>query len=189
MAGRPDRESAVNRVGKLAAVGVLGLGLAACQQSADPAVQETAAAETTWPVSINHAMVGLIDHSADYIFAVGNGDLPRNDNDWHLVRNAAYDTMLGGAIIQIPGTGEFDRQWTETPEWIELSQDLTAIGQEAVTLAEAQSTDVAAWRAVSDRLIQNCLDCHQRFKPEIPSEGILRGSTERQSRGISIFGY
>lgn len=56
-------------------------------------------------------------------------------------------------------------------------------------LAEAKSADVDAWRAVGDRLIQNCLNCHQKFKPEIPSEGILRGSTERQSRGISIFGY
>ncbi len=97
--------------------------------------------------------------------------------------------MLSGTVIQIPGTGEFDRQWTENPEWIELSGDLTQIGADAVELAEAKSTDVSAWRAVGDRLIQNCLNCHQKFKPEIPSEGILRGSTERQSRGISIFGY
>lgn len=176
----------------LAAAAALSIGLAACQQADEPAVDSTASAaraDLTLPVSTNAAMVGMVDQAADYIFAVGNGDLPRNDNDWHLVSNSAYTTMLSGTVIQVPGTGEFDRQWTQTPEWIALSEELTRIGQDAVALAEAKSTDVDAWRAVGDRLIQNCLDCHQKFKPEIPSEGILRGSTERQSRGISIFGY
>jgi mono/diheme cytochrome c family protein len=170
----------------------LGVGVSACQQSDDPAVDATrsdARANLTLPVSTNAAMVGMVDQAADYIFAVGNGDLPRNANDWHLVSNSAYVTMLSGTVIQVPGTGQFDRQWTENPEWIELSEELTRIGADAVALAESESTDVPAWRAIGDRLIQNCLDCHQKFKPEIPSEGILRGSTERQSRGISIFGY
>lgn len=173
------------------AAATLALTTAACQQSAEAPSEGTAASESslTLPVSINAAMVGMIDHSADYIFAVGNGDLPRNDNDWHLVSNSAYEIVLSGAVIQIPGTGEFDREWVQNPEWIELSEELTRIGQDSVQLAEAKSTDVEAWRAVGDRLIQNCLNCHQKFKPEIPSEGILRGSTERQSRGISIFGY
>src|SRR5690606_38511350 len=164
--------------------------LAACQQAGEPAAEATASAraDLTLPVSTNAAMVGMVDQAADYIFAVGNGDLPRNDDDWHRVSNSAYTTMLSGTVIQVPGTGEFDRQWTENPEWIELSEQLTQIGSDAVQLAEAKSTDVEAWRAIGDRLIQNCLDCHQKFKPEIPSEGILRGSTERQSRGMSIFG-
>jgi len=167
------------------------LGLSACERS-EPAGEQAAnanAGDLTLPVSINAAMVGMIDHSADYIFALGNGDMPRNENDWHLVSNSAYEIVLGGAVIQIPGTGQFDREWVENPEWIELSDELTEIGTDAVELAQAQSTDQEAWRAVGDRLIQNCNGCHQKFKPEIPSEGILRGSTERQSRGISIFGY
>lgn len=169
----------------------LACGLAACDRSDALASQATsgAGADVTLPVSINAAMVGMIDHSADYLFALGNGDLPRNENDWHLVSNSAYEIMLGGAVIRIPGTGQFDSEWVKNPEWIEDAEELTQIGAEAVRLAEAKSTDVDAWRTVGDRLIQNCLNCHQKFKPEIPSEGILRGSTERQSRGISIFGY
>ncbi len=175
---------------KFAATAIAALALASCQQASAPAGEAAAAGGLEkLPVSINAAMVGMIDHSADYLFALGNGDMPRNDNDWHLVSNSAYEIMLGGAVIQIPGTGQFDAGWTANPDWIALSQDLTAIGADAVELAEAKSTDTEAWRAVGDRLIQNCMDCHQKFKPEIPSEGILRGSTERQSRGISIFGY
>lgn len=183
-----DRMKKLHTLAVAAFVAVLG----GCQQSEQPAVDEAAGAnagQLTLPVSINAAMVGMIDHSADYLFALGNGDLPRNQNDWHLVSNSAYEIMLGGAVIQIPGTGQFDREWVQNPEWIRLSGELTGIGEDAVRLAEAESTDVAAWREVGDRLIQNCLNCHKMFKPEIPSEGILRGSTERQSRGISIFGY
>jgi len=166
-------------------------GLSACNRADTPTsdAPTAQAGEITLPVSINAAMVGMIDHSADFLFAIGNGDMPRNENDWHQVSNSAYEIMLGGTIITIPGTGQFDREWVQNPEWIELSGDMTQIGADALKLAEAKSTDVDAWRAVGDRLIQNCMNCHQKFKPEIPSEGILRGSTERQSRGISIFGY
>jgi hypothetical protein len=175
----------------IAAIGALSLALGGCQSASEPAAEAGAAAGEgiTWPVSINAAMVGMIDHSADYLFALGNGDLPRNDNDWHLVRNSAYEIVLGGAVIRYPGTGPFDASWAKNPEWQRLAEELSAIGDDAVKLAEAKSADEAAWRAVGDRLIANCLECHQQFKPEIPSEGILRSSTERQSRGISIFGY
>jgi hypothetical protein len=181
----------MTRLRSLAAAATLAAGLGACQQAEQPAAEATTAnaGDLTLPVSLNAAMVGMIDHSADYLFALGNGDLPRNDNDWHLVSNSAYEIMLGGAVIQIPGTGQLDREWAQNPEWIRMSGELTGIGEDAVRLAEAKSTDVEAWRAVGDRLIDNCLGCHMAFKPEIPSEGILRGSTERQSRGISIFGY
>lgn len=175
--------------GRIAVIGAFIFGLAACQQSAEPAAEAEAPREVTLPVSINATMVGLVDHSADYLFALGNGDLPRNDNDWHLVLSSAYEMMLSGAVIQIPGTGANDAAWVRNAEWIQLSEDLTGIGAEAVALAEAKSTNVEEWRAVGDKLIQNCLACHEQFKPEIPSEGILRGSTERQSRGESIFGY
>lgn len=169
-------------------IGLLAVGLAACNQDGAPAPEP--AATPTSPklsVSINAAMVAMVDHSADYIFAVGNGDLPKNDGDWQQVRNSAYEMMLAGAVIRIPGTGQFDQQWVDTPEWQAFAKQLTADGEKGLALADAKSTDVEAWRAIGDDLIQTCLQCHEKFKPEIPSEGILRGSTERQSRGESIF--
>ena len=172
----------------------LALALTACQQEAAeapptaPAAGSVAGAGlTVLPVSTNAAMVGLIDHSADYIWAVGNGDLPRDDHDWDLVRSSAYDMVLGGAVIQVPGTGEFDAQWTAEDNWQQWSNELTKIGQDALPLAEAKSTDVAAWQAIGDRLIDNCLQCHEAYKPEIPSQGVLHESTAREASGESIF--
>lgn len=158
----------------LTSLSALALGLAGCQQAeAPPEVSEMAEtsevlAAPKLPVSINAAMVGLIDHSADYIFAVGNGDMPRDDHDWDLVRSATYDMILGGTVIQIEGTGEYDAQWVANDEWRVISDELTAIGQEALVLADAKSTDVEAWRGVGDKLVANCLTCHEMFKPESP---------------------
>lgn len=166
------------------------LGLASCNQTEAPAESTTATTAvglTELPVSTNAVMVGLVDNSADYIWAIGNGDLPRDEKDWDLVRSATYDMILGGQVMKVPGTGQYDHQWTAEDNWQEMSDQLTQIGQDALPLAEGQSTDQEAWRAIGDRLVQNCLACHEAFKPEIPSEGILHRSTERESRGVSIF--
>ena len=177
----------MHRILKFAALPLLAL--AACQQAEAP-VEETAegsAPELALPVPINAAMVGIVDQSADYIWAVGNGDMPRDDHDWDLVRGAVYDMILGGQVIQIVGTGEYDVQWVANSDWQRLSNELTALGEEALPLAEAKSEDVEAWRAIGDHLVDNCLQCHELFKPEVPSQGILHESTERESLGESIF--
>jgi len=171
------------------AVAAPALFLAGCQQepAAEPAEAPPAAGVTTLPVSLNAAMVALTSQSADYLFAPGNGDMPKNDHDWALVQNAAYETMLAGTVIQIPGTGEFDAQWVAEDDWKKLAGELTEIGGEADKLAAAKSTDQAKWREVGDKLVQNCLACHEKFKPETPSQGILHEATKRESLGESIF--
>lgn len=178
----------MKRIVTFTALPLLALALAGCQQAADePEVAEGTAPQITLPVPINAAMVGIIDQSADYIWAVGNGDMPRDDHDWDQVRGAVYDMILGGQLIQIEGTGEYDAQWVANFDWQHHSNELTQIGQDALPLAETKSTDVEAWRAIGDRLVDNCLACHELFKPDIPTQGIMHESTERESRGISIF--
>jgi len=179
----------IYRILMASTVAAPALFLAGCQQepAAEQAEAPTAAGATTLPVSINAAMVALTSQSADYLFAPGNGDMPKNDHDWALVHNAAYETMLAGAVIQIPGTGQYDVQWVAEDDWKKLSNDLTEIGGEAEKLAAAKSTDQAQWRDVGDRLVQTCLSCHEKFKPETPSQGILHEATKRESLGESIF--
>lgn len=164
-----------------------GLSLAALSGCNEPAPVEPAAEASRLPVSINAAMVSVVDHSADYIFALGNGDMPKDEHDWDLVRIASYEAIIAGKLIQMEGTGPNDAKWVADPAWRSMSDDLTEIGQEAHALAEERSTDQEKWRALGDRLVQNCLGCHEAYKPEIPSEGILHESTGRESRGESIF--
>ena len=172
-------------VGSLVAPALL---LAGCQKAPEAQQEAAQAAPVTMlPVSINAAMVGLTDQSSDYLFAPGNGDMPKNDHDWNLVHNAAYEMMLAGAVIQIPGTGEHDAQWVAEDDWKKLANQLTEVGGEAEKLAASRSTDQSAWRAVGDKLVQTCLDCHDKFKPETPSQGILHEATKRESLGETVF--
>lgn len=166
-----------------------GFVLTGCQQEASAPAEEapTTATDNTLPISINAAMVALTDSSSDYIFAPGNGDMPKDDADWDKVRNAAYDMMIAGKVLQMPGTGQFDAQWVAEDDWKAKAEELTAIGGDALQLAEAKSTDEVAWRAVGDRLVQNCLTCHEKFKPETPSQGILHAASKRESLGESVF--
>lgn len=165
------------------------LSLAACQQERTDTSTKTqsASAVSQLPISINAAMVALTDQSSDYIFAPGNGDMPKTDHDWDLVRNAAYDMMLAGKVIQIPGSGQYDAQWVTEPEWQSLANQLTQTGSQALELAEAKSTDQTKWQKVGDDLVQTCLSCHDKFKPETPSQGILHEATKRESLGKSVF--
>ncbi len=172
------------------AVPLAVLSLAGCQQSEQPpedAATGSAPGIATLPVSINAAMVGMIDQSADYIWAVGNGDLPKDAHDWDQVRGAVYDMIIGGQVSKVAGPGEFDAQWVANADWQRHADELTKIGQDALPLVEAKSEDVAAWRAIGDRLVDNCLACHELFKPEVPSQGILHEATTRESLGQSIF--
>lgn len=169
---------------------LIAIALAGCQQRAAKEEAPATAAPaglTKLPISINATMVGLVDHSSDFIFAVGNGDLPKNDHDWDMVKDHAYEMILAGQIIQIPGTGDGDAAWVANSDWKTWSQDLTEIGQMALGLANAKSTDAKSWQKIGDDLVQNCLACHQKYKPDIPSQGILHGGTKGASEGKSVF--
>jgi cytochrome c556 len=172
----------------LTLAGIAALALAGCNNATSDTDTATAdASAPTLPISMNAVMVSVVDSSADYIFALGNGDLPRDDHDWDTVRSATYEMILAGEVTKLEGTGGFDAEWVADAGWQQMAQDLSTIGQEALALAEAKSDDVDAWRALADRLIDNCESCHQQFKPDVPSQGILHEGTERESRGESIF--
>jgi len=167
----------------------LALALSACQQepAEEPAEPAPAAALTQLPLSTNAAMVGLVDHAADYIWAMGNGDMPRDDHDWDLVRSGVYNMILAGAVIQVPGTGENDAAWVGGDDWKQWSNDLTKIGNDALPMVEAKSTDQEAWMELGNRLVANCEDCHAAYKPDIPSQGILHEEMSTAAMGQSIF--
>jgi hypothetical protein len=162
------------------------LSLAGCQQKSNESAAGVAKPEL--PISINAVMVSTIDHASDYMFAIGNGDMPKSDHDWYLVENSAYETMLGGRIIQFAGTGSNDAAWVADPEWKQLADQLTSLGEEGLKLAKARDSDQKKWMDLGNRLVDDCLACHQKFKPEIPSQGILHEATRRESEGKSAFG-
>jgi hypothetical protein len=167
---------------------VVGLGailLAACsgQQSAPSQVAAAPAAPAIapvreLPVSLNAVMVGMVDNASDPLFEVGNavreggaGKAPKTDDDWRNVEYHAYEMIVSGRIMQIPGTGPKDKEWTSDPAWKSYADVLTDVGFQMLQKAQAKSTD--GFAELGDKLVDACESCHKVFKPSIPTMRIM----------------
>jgi hypothetical protein len=153
-----------------AASAVIVGGLIYAEELASPAVAQEQ--PLTLPVSLNAVMVGLIDHSSDPIFYAGNPNrLPQSEDEWRELEYHAYQMVVGGKVIQLAGTGPMDADWVSQPEWINYSEQLTAVGMEALNAAQAR--DLTNYFEIGSRLVAACEGCHEAYKPDIPSMGIM----------------
>ena len=125
------------------------------------------------PVSINALMVTLIDHSAHYIWDYGFLSTEREltDDEWQIVEYYSVQLAASGPLITLGGTGSADSAWSENEDWIELSREMSDIA--LVALTAAREKDVGRLQSSGDRLVESCESCHNFFKPDVPTEGIV----------------
>lgn len=147
-------------------------------QTAAAAPEPAPAPVRELPVSLNAVMVGMVDNASDPLFAVGNavreggsGKPPKTDDDWLNVEYHAYQMIVGGRIMQIPGTGPKDKEWTSDPNWKSFADATTDVGFQMLQKAQAKSTD--GFAELGDALVDACEGCHKVFKPSIPTMRIM----------------
>ena len=139
---------------------------------AEPATTATpAAASITLPVSINAIMVSLVDHASEPLW-VDAYKAPQNADAWRETEYDAYQMAIAGKLIQLAGTGPNDADWVADPQWIKMSNELSAAGMDALQASLAQ--DTAALNTAGDRLVAACEACHKQFKPGLTSMGIYK---------------
>lgn len=132
------------------------------------------------PVSINAMMVALIDHAAHGLWDVEKeGNAPKNDTAWEVVQEHATQLAVGGTLMQLGGTGLSDAGWVARPTWKKHSQELTAAALTA--LAAGRSKNMAALVKANGDLTQTCENCHNEFKPALPTEGIVHTHRHREN--------
>lgn len=148
--------------GKILIAVFLVVGLTACGEREEPQV-------FTLPISINEVMASLINHSADPIWIAAWRN-PETDEDWRELEHLARQLQLGGALIQIPGTGPVDQMWTGRQGWIQYSQQLEQAASRARNAA--QSRDVELIARSGDEIVDICEGCHIDFKPDLPTMNI-----------------
>jgi hypothetical protein len=166
-----------------AALAMSALLLAACSGPAKPSVATSTPAGVsalTLPVSINAVMVSGIDHASDPLFGVGNalfgsGRLPSSDDDWREVEYHAYQMVILGKVIQLPGTGPRDAEWTANPQWKGFAEALSSVGMDMLKKAEAK--DPQGFDELGNNLVDVCEACHKAFKPDIPTMKIFHKPT------------
>jgi hypothetical protein len=162
------------------AVAVFALALSACapksEEAATPAASEAAAPATvrppiTLPVSINAVMVALVDHASEPLW-LDAYEAPTTEARWMEAEYNGYQMAISGKLIQLAGTGPNDASWVADPEWIKMSDEMTAAGMDALNAAKARN--VAMLNTAGDRLVASCESCHKKFKPGLTSMGIYK---------------
>lgn len=161
--------SYTSRVFCFAATGMLVL--AGCAAPGEAPEADTAPS-VTLPTSYNEVMVTVVDHAAHELWnAVGEEDMPQNDEDWTELEHHAWQLVIASTAIQLPGTGVGDATWSESPDWKRLALAMSDAAMDGV--GAARSHDIPALSAMGDTLVEICTECHMVFKPEVPSEGIF----------------
>jgi hypothetical protein len=144
----------------LCGVGVWRVGVAQSDETG-PVALET---------SINALMVALVDHAAHEIWEAASAER-LTGRDWQTVEQHAFQLVASGALISLEGTGPHDKAWVTTPAWQDFARKLTAGGLAA--LDAVQKSDQRALHAAGQTIVDTCFGCHDMFKPDAPSEGLM----------------
>lgn len=122
------------------------------------------------PVSINAMMVALVDHSAHEIWEAGNAST-LSGRDWQNVEQHTIQLAAAGSLISAGGTGTADYGWVMSPRWQEWARVMTDGALQANQAVQDQNH--MALVSAGDAILQSCEGCHQIFKPDVPTEGML----------------
>jgi hypothetical protein len=141
-------------------VSTLGVGVA---QSPD-------AGRVPLKTSINALMVALVDHAAHEIWEAASAER-LTGRDWQTVEQHALQLVASGALISLEGTGPQDRAWVSTPAWQDFAGRLSEGGLAA--LDAVRRSDQRALHAAGQTIVDTCFGCHDMFKPDAPTEGLL----------------
>ncbi len=126
---------------------------------------------------VQQLMVTLIEPAADvYWDAVGwildeTGTTeirPGSDEEWDLVRNAAYVLAESGNLLMMEGRG------VEAPAWVPMAQAMITVGQRAIEAAESRNE--AAVFDVGAEVYYVCSNCHRAFAIETLSPSEVPGN-------------
>ena len=164
------------RTGTVGGVVVVALMIAGCsapkqEQAAAPAPAPSAPV-VKLPISLNAAMVRIVDHAAHDLWEIERtGNQPKTETDWEKIEHHATQVAASGATIRLEGTGVHDREWVTDEKWQAAAKATTDAGVAALKAAEARNFDGVV--AANGQLAESCESCHKEFKPSLPSEGIL----------------
>lgn len=169
--------------------GALAVALIGCTENpadtagsaaSDAPVTPSAAAPVAEPViepiplslSINDVMVALVDFAADGVWRPPAQDRAMTDTEWLLAEQDAKNLIASASLITMAGTGANDAEWVTHDDWRRWSADMLEASQQALSAVEAR--DQERLLLVGDRLVEVCQECHQQYKPGLPSMGVTR---------------
>jgi hypothetical protein len=122
-------------------------------------------------VSVLDVMRACVQIPADGIWGAAGGD-KLSDDEWLLAEQDSISLVAAASLIATPGTGKNDRMWVQSPDWQNWVREYRSAALDLHTAARAR--DLAKLSAAGDRLTQVCEDCHSKYRPATPSDGVSR---------------
>ena len=149
--------------------------LASCDKKADKPAPTAAATAPAGPlplaVSTLHLMRAAVEIPADGIWAAESAD-KLSPNDWLLAEQDAYALTAAASLIMKGGNGANDQKWAANADYQGWALEIQKTGlqiQDAV-----QAKDKMKLGAAADHLTDTCQACHDKYRPQTPSDGVAR---------------
>jgi hypothetical protein len=139
-------------------------------KSAQPAAA-AAAAPLRLPVSMLDVMRASVEIPADGLWAAESA-AKLSDQDWLLADQDAADLAAATALMSLPGTGKNDQKWIANADWHMWTLDVQKTALAIRQAVKAKNQMMLASGA--DHLADTCQTCHDKYRPETPSDGIIR---------------
>lgn len=136
-------------------------------KSAAPAVQ------TPLPLAISlvDVMRASVEIPADGIWAAQGAD-KLSKEDWLLAEQDAEDLAAAATLISMPGKSAQDSARVANADYQTWAAD---IQKTALQIRDATKTkDQIKFSAAADHLTETCQACHDKYRPQTPSDGVAR---------------
>ena len=160
----------LNRIGFGAALAV-GLGLGVAVALGGVADGQSPNRVGSPPLTLLQIMRANVEIPADGIWAVTPKE-KLSDQEWLLAEQDAVNVIASASFIAGAGTGPKDKAWQANADYQAWAKDVQDDGVKL--LAAAKAKDLMTLSDVGDHLAGVCQDCHTKYRPEPPSDGVAR---------------
>jgi hypothetical protein len=130
-----------------------------------------ASAPLTTPLTLLELMRANVEIPADGIWAIESA-AKLSDQEWLLAQQDAINIIASATFISTGGTGKQDRQWISNADYQAWARDVQQTGLQI--RAAVRAKDQKKLADAADHLADVCQSCHDKYRPEKPSDGIAR---------------
>ncbi|HXJ01844.1 MAG TPA: cytochrome c [Micropepsaceae bacterium] len=154
--------------GRMAALSALGLaGTVLLAAAAAP----NAARPLAPPLTLLEMMRANVEIPADGIWSIEGMD-KLSDQEWALAEQDAINLIASATFISTGGTGAKDKEWAANADYQNWAREVQQTGVQIKAAIKAK--DMMKLNDAADHLTEICQSCHDKYRPEIPSDGIMR---------------
>ena len=123
------------------------------------------------PVTLLQIMRANVEIAADGIWGVTSNE-KLSDPEWLLAQQDATNVVISASLIAGAGNGPKDKTWQANADYQSWAKDVQDTGLKLMAAAKAK--DLKALGDQGDHLAEVCQSCHDKYRPEIPSDGVAR---------------